>query len=93
MNFNSILELQNRVGDIGADGQRVQEFVQSIHPSQPIQRNDFSNIGIPPQGNDNWDNISVTSVSTHAVPYTQVFILFLFLMLCYTSIFCMTYLK
>ena len=59
------------MGQIGTDGQRVQEFVRSIHPTQPILRNDFSNIGIPPQ-NDNWDNISITSVSAHAVPYTQV---------------------
>ena len=68
--------LQDRVGQIGADGQRVQEFVRSIHPTQHIQRNDFSNIGLPPQ-NDNWDNISITSVSAHAVPYTQVFLIYI----------------
>ncbi|XP_071171404.1 uncharacterized protein [Mytilus edulis] len=71
--FRNVLEItmQDRLGQSGTDGQRVQEFVRSIHPTQPIQRNDFSNIGLPPPGNDNWDNISITSVSAHAVPYTQ----------------------
>ena len=70
--FRNVLEIsmENRLGQIGTDGQRVQEFIRSIHPTQPILRNDFSNIGIPPH-NDNWDNISITSVSAHAVPYTQ----------------------
>lgn len=79
--FKSIFEwvfqiFQDRLGQSGTDGQRVQEFVRNIHPTQPIQRNDFSNIGLPPPGNDNWDNISITSVSAHAVPYTQVIIIF-----------------
>ncbi|XP_052099826.1 uncharacterized protein LOC127734153 isoform X2 [Mytilus californianus] len=71
--FRNVLEItmQDRLGQTDTDGQRVQEFVRNIHPTQPIQRNDFSNIGLPPPGNDNWDNISITSVSAHAVPYTQ----------------------
>ena len=63
--------LKDRLGQTNTDGERVQEFVRSIRPTQPIQRNDFSNIGLPPQ-NDNWDNISITSVSAHTVPHTQV---------------------
>lgn len=71
--FRNVLEItmQDRLGQTDTDGQRVQEFVRNIHPTQPILRNDFSNIGLPPPGNDNWDNISITSVSAHAVPYTQ----------------------
>lgn len=74
-NFRTTLELtmRDRLNGSDTDGQRVQEFVRSIQPTQPIIRNDFSHIGLPPQqpGADNWDNISVTSVSAHAVPYTQ----------------------
>uniref|UniRef100_K1PSJ7 Neuralized-like protein 1A n=1 Tax=Magallana gigas TaxID=29159 RepID=K1PSJ7_MAGGI len=74
-NFRTTLELtmRDRLNGSDTDGQRVQEFVRSIQPTQPIIRNDFSHIGLPPQqpGADNWDNISVTSVSAHAVPFTQ----------------------
>lgn len=66
------ISMQERLASSGFDGSRVQEFVQNITPSQPIERNDFSNLGIHVNAPaDNWDNISVTSVSAHAVPYTQ----------------------
>lgn len=68
------LLMQDHLNTTDTDGQRVQEFIQSLQPTQPIIRNDFSHLGLPPQqqGADNWDNISVTSVSAQAVPYTQV---------------------
>ncbi|OWF40190.1 uncharacterized protein LOC110464106 [Mizuhopecten yessoensis] len=66
------ISMQERVASSGFDGSRVQEFVQNINQSQPIERNDFSNLGINVNvPADNWDAISVTSVSAHAVPYTQ----------------------
>ncbi|XP_060073023.1 uncharacterized protein LOC132552849 [Ylistrum balloti] len=66
------ISMQERLANSGFDGARVQEFVQNINQSQAIERNDFSDLGIhinTPA--DNFDNISVTSVSAHAVPYTQ----------------------
>ncbi|KAK3590185.1 hypothetical protein CHS0354_041241 [Potamilus streckersoni] len=70
---NLELHVQHRVHSTQADGSRVQEFVRSIPQSQPHIRNDFSNLGLPVsnQFGDNWDNISVTSISAAAVPYTQ----------------------
>ena len=60
----------------GSDGQRVQEFIQSIPQTRPHIQNDFSELGLPPaHAEDNWDNVSVTSVRTSTVPYTQVNIL------------------
>ncbi|XP_061184299.1 E3 ubiquitin-protein ligase Mdm2-like [Saccostrea echinata] len=72
-NFRTTLELTMRdhMRSTDSDGQRVQEFIQSLQPTQPIIRNDFSHLGIPLNNQDNLDNISVTSVSAQAVPYTQ----------------------
>ncbi|XP_052224805.1 uncharacterized protein LOC127840428 [Dreissena polymorpha] len=71
--FRNILELhvQQQLAATGTDGQRVEQFIRSIPQTQPHQHNDFSNLGIPNQGENNWDNISVTSISASAVPYTQ----------------------
>ncbi|KAH3786559.1 uncharacterized protein LOC127843164 [Dreissena polymorpha] len=71
--FRNILELhvQQQLAATGTDGQRVEQFIRSIPQTQPHQHNDFSNLGIPVQGENNWDNISVTSISASAVPYTQ----------------------
>lgn len=73
--FRNVLELtiRDHVDASGTDGERVQQFVQNLQQTYPHVRNDFSNLGIPnqPQQFDNWDNISVTSVSATAVPYTQ----------------------
>jgi len=72
-NVVNYLLFKERLAQSGTDGQRVQEFVQNIQPSQPILRNDFSNLGINNGATgDNWDNISITSVSATAIPYTQV---------------------
>lgn len=49
----------------------MQQFIQSIPQSQPHIRNDFSDIGIPPPG-ENWETGSIASISATAVPYTQV---------------------
>ena len=49
----------------------MQEFIRSIPQTQPIVHNDFSNMGLPPPL-DNWDTMSVTSITASAVPYTQV---------------------
>ena len=64
--------LQQRLDATGTDGARVQEFVRNIPQTTPHVQNDFSNLGIPAPGDNNWDNVSVTSVSATAVPYTQV---------------------
>ncbi|KAJ8316880.1 hypothetical protein KUTeg_004784 [Tegillarca granosa] len=73
--FRNVLELtiRDHVDASGTDGERVQQFVQNLQQTYPHVRNDFSNLGIPnqPQQFDNWDNISVTSVSATALPYTQ----------------------
>lgn len=60
---------QDRVQE---NGPVVEDFIRSL-PGRGIPRNDFSHLGIPvaPE-NENWDNISVTSVSAHSVPYMQV---------------------
>ncbi|XP_053406797.1 uncharacterized protein LOC128559399 [Mercenaria mercenaria] len=70
--FRNVLELhiRNRVDATGTDGRRVQEFIRSIPQSQHHVQNDFSNIGIPPPG-ENWETASITSISATAVPYTQ----------------------
>lgn len=70
--FRNVLELhiRNRVDATGTDGHRVQEFIRSIPQSHPHIQNDFSNIGIPPPG-ENWETASITSISATAVPYTQ----------------------
>ena len=71
--FFSFCSLQDRVSATGADGQRVQEFIQSIPQTRPHIQNDFSELGLPPPNlEDNWDNVSVTSVRTSTVPYSQV---------------------
>jgi hypothetical protein len=71
--FRSVLEMlaQNQVSSSGINGRAVQEFIHTL-PRSGVQRNDFSQLGIPvaPE-NENWDNISVRSVSAHSVPYTQ----------------------
>lgn len=72
--FRNVLEfhLRDRVSQTGADGQRVQEFIQSIPQTQPHIQNDFSELGIPPPAaEDNWDNVSITSVRTSTVPFSQ----------------------
>lgn len=72
--FRNVLEfhVRERVANSGADGHRVQEFIQSIPQTQPHIQNDFSELGLPPPIlEDNWDNVSVTSVRTSTVPYTQ----------------------
>ncbi|BFZ01394.1 hypothetical protein BsWGS_04434 [Bradybaena similaris] len=71
--FRTVLELvaQNHLSASGTNGRAVQDFVNSL-PRTGVQRNDFSHLGFaPPQENDNWDNISITSVSAHSVPYAQ----------------------
>ncbi|KAH3786544.1 hypothetical protein DPMN_164651 [Dreissena polymorpha] len=82
--FRNILELhvQQQLAATGTDGQRVEQFIRSIPQTQPHQHNDFSNLGIPVQGENNWDNISVTSISASAVPYTQVTVSCIFRMGC-----------
>lgn len=72
--FRNVLEfhLRDRVSATGADGQRVQEYIQSIPQTRPHIQNDFSELGLPPPNvEDNWDNVSVTSVRTSTVPYSQ----------------------
>lgn len=72
--FRNVLEfhVRERVSQSGSDGQRVQEFIQSIPQTRPHIQNDFSELGLPPaHAEDNWDNVSVTSVRTSTVPYTQ----------------------
>lgn len=72
--FRNVLEfhLRERVSQTGADGQRVQEYIQSIPQTRPHIPNDFSELGLPPPNlEDNWDNVSVTSVRTSTVPYSQ----------------------
>jgi len=65
------LHIQDRVSASGTNGSEVQNFIQSLPPSG-ILRNDFTDLGIPSaQDLDNLDNISVTNVSAHSVPYTQ----------------------
>ncbi|KAK6174505.1 hypothetical protein SNE40_017769 [Patella caerulea] len=67
--FRGTLEvlMQDRVPENGTE---VAEYIRSN--SAPVhQRNDFSHLGIDNLQEDNWDNISVTSVSAHAVPYTH----------------------
>ncbi|CAG5131153.1 unnamed protein product [Candidula unifasciata] len=71
--FRTALEMiaQNHISSSGTNGRAVQDFINSL-PRTGVQRNDFSQLGIPQaQQNDNWDNISVTSVSAHSVPYAQ----------------------
>lgn len=71
--FRNVLEfhIRDRVSQSGADGSRVQEFIRAIPQTQPHIQNDFSDLGIPPPAEDNWDNVSITSVRTSTVPYTQ----------------------
>ena len=80
MAYHCIIFLQQeRVSQTGADGQRVQDFIQSIPQTRPHLQNDFSHLGLPPpMAEDNWDNVSVSSIRTSTVPYTQVS----FVMLC-----------
>lgn len=66
--------LQQHLENTGTDGQRVQEYIRSIPQSDVHIQNDFSNLGIPPPAAENWDNVSVTSISATALPYTQVHI-------------------
>ncbi|XP_059176258.1 uncharacterized protein LOC131955950 [Physella acuta] len=71
--FRATLELlvENRVSSSGTNGTAVEEFIHRL-PRSGVQRNDFSHLGIAPAAeNENWDNVSVTSVSTHSVPYAQ----------------------
>ncbi|CAL1526424.1 unnamed protein product [Lymnaea stagnalis] len=65
------LHMQDRVASSGTNGQAVEEFIQRL-PRTGVPRNDFSHLGIPQVAeNEQWDNISVTSVSAHSVPYVQ----------------------
>ncbi|KAK3778080.1 hypothetical protein RRG08_044696 [Elysia crispata] len=74
--FRATLELlaQQHVQSSGQNGQAVQEFIHTL-PGSGVPRNDFSHLGIPAGAagvdNENWDNLSVTSVSAHSVPYVQ----------------------
>lgn len=74
--FRATLELlaQDHVQSSGQNGQAVQEFIHTL-PGRGIPHNDFSHMGIPAGAAggeiDNWDNISVASVSAHSVPYVQ----------------------
>ena len=70
----AFFSLQSHLAQTQTDGRRVQEFVQNIHPTQPIIRNDFSHLGIMGlHDQDLSDNISVASFSaTASVPYAQV---------------------
>ncbi|GFR93490.1 neuralized-like protein 1A [Elysia marginata] len=74
--FRATLELlaQEHVQSSGQNGQAVQEFIHTL-PGRGIPRNDFSHMGIPAGAagldNDNWDNVSVASMSAHSVPYVQ----------------------
>ncbi|KAL5022466.1 hypothetical protein ScPMuIL_001621 [Solemya velum] len=66
------IHVQNHLDMTETDGRRVQEFIQSIPQSRGHVRNDFSDLGIQVGHlGENWDNISVTSISAAAVPYTQ----------------------
>ncbi|XP_041371239.1 uncharacterized protein LOC121384760 isoform X1 [Gigantopelta aegis] len=70
--FRGLLEIhmQNRLQSTEFDGENVANFVRSLPRNQPILHNDFSHLGL--QGpTDNLDNISVTSLSATAVPYTH----------------------
>ncbi|CAH1784023.1 unnamed protein product [Owenia fusiformis] len=73
--FRTVLEtrMQNHLANTGADGERVAEFVNSIQPTQPIQRNDFSHLGIQaPGAQGDFDDVSVISATaTAAIPYYQ----------------------
>lgn len=65
------LHMQDRVSSSGTNGPAVEEFIQRL-PRAGVPRNDFSHLGIPQVAdNEQWDNISVTSVSAHSVPYVQ----------------------
>ncbi|RUS89586.1 hypothetical protein EGW08_002604 [Elysia chlorotica] len=70
----SVLVHQEHVQSSGHNGQAVQEFIHTL-PGRGIPQNDFSHLGIPGGAagidNDNWDNLSVTSLSAHSVPYVQ----------------------
>uniref|UniRef100_A0A0B7AVC5 RING-type domain-containing protein n=1 Tax=Arion vulgaris TaxID=1028688 RepID=A0A0B7AVC5_9EUPU len=62
---------QNHIESSGSNGRAVQDFIHTL-PHNGVQRNDFSHLGINPiHEHDNWDNISVTSISAHSVPFTQ----------------------
>ncbi|KAH9524784.1 hypothetical protein Btru_027814 [Bulinus truncatus] len=71
--FRATLELQvqDRIRASGTDGHAVEDFIRRL-PATGVQRNDFSNLGINQAGEaDNWETISVTSVSAQSVPYAQ----------------------
>ncbi|XP_035824188.1 uncharacterized protein LOC101846543 isoform X2 [Aplysia californica] len=71
--FRATLELlvQDRVSSSGTNGQAVENFIRNL-PASGVPRNDFTDLGIPPaQDLDNLDNVSVTNISAHSVPYTQ----------------------
>ncbi|XP_071089724.1 uncharacterized protein [Haliotis cracherodii] len=62
------VQMQNHVDSSGGNGEAVAQAVRSL-PNPGVIRNDFSHLGL---GQDLFeDNISVTSISATAVPYTQ----------------------
>ncbi|XP_050397976.2 uncharacterized protein LOC126815917 [Patella vulgata] len=67
--FRGTLEVLMQ-GRVPENGTEVAEYIRS-NSAHVHQRNDFSHLGIDNLQEDNWDNISVTSVSAHAVPYTH----------------------
>ncbi|XP_052773248.1 uncharacterized protein LOC128212045 [Mya arenaria] len=71
--LRNVLErhLRNHLEATGSDGERVQEFIRSIPQSQLHVQNDFSELGIPPPNENNWDNVSIHSVTATTVPYSQ----------------------
>ncbi|XP_055874333.1 uncharacterized protein LOC106076478 [Biomphalaria glabrata] len=72
--FRARLEVlgQEHIRASGTDGRAVEEFVRRL-PHAGVPRNDFSHLGINlgAAEADNWETISVTSVSAQSVPYVQ----------------------